>query len=132
MNKANDKIHSFEAALAKLNAALTENLENELLRAGLIHYFEFIYELAWKTMKQILESEGVTQINSPRTVIKAAWQNGLIENEKGWLDMLDDRNIIAHSYDQSYAEALALRIPAHVALFNDLLVTIKKNKEKER
>jgi nucleotidyltransferase substrate binding protein (TIGR01987 family) len=131
LSKSAGKIESYRAAVERLNEALNEELENDLLRAGLIQYFEFTWELAWKVMKMALEEEGLTQINAPRSVIKAAYQNGLIDDEKTWLAMLDDRNIIAHSYDQSYAEALAAHIPAHAEAFNELITKINK-KEKER
>jgi nucleotidyltransferase substrate binding protein (TIGR01987 family) len=131
LSKSAGKTESYFAAVDRLNDALKYDLENDLLRAGLIQYFEFTWELAWKVMKMALEEEGLMQINSPRSVIKAAYQNGLIDDEKAWLAMLDDRTIIAHSYDQSYAEALAARIPVHAIAFNELITKINK-KEKER
>ena len=60
---------------------------------------ELCYKLAWKLIKAYLEAEGLV-CNSPRFSFKAAFQNGLIENELLWLQMIDDRNELTHIYSE--------------------------------
>ena len=67
-------------------------LRYELERAGVIQFFEIAIELAWKVLKDYLESHEI-QFNSPREVIKSAFQNGFIENGHVWMDALADRNL---------------------------------------
>lgn len=43
---------------------------------GRIHRFEYTFELAWKTLKDYLEAQGVSA-TFPREVIKAAFQESL-------------------------------------------------------
>ncbi|GEM_PF-5528256 len=49
-----------------------------LQRAGLIQYFEMTFELGWKTLKAVMTYEGLSQLNTPRDVIKHAFESDLI------------------------------------------------------
>ena len=80
-----------------------------LERAGLIQFFEMSFELAWKVLKDFLESTG-TEVKSPRDAIKTAFQQGLIKNGHDWIDALTDRNLTVHTYDEATAETIVKKI----------------------
>jgi nucleotidyltransferase substrate binding protein (TIGR01987 family) len=88
--------------LSKANSQLKRNLQikspNEAEKQGIIKSFEFTFELSWKTLKDYLESEGILT-NSPREVIKQAFHTGIINEGDLWIDMLDQRNLMARTYD---------------------------------
>ena len=69
-------------------------------QTGIVGLFEICFELSWKLMKEILENHGIFEdkISSPRTLIKIAYQCDLIKDETLWLELLDARNIAAHTY----------------------------------
>ena len=67
---------------------------------GLIQCFEYTFELAWKTMKDYLEAEGF-DVKSPRQTLMTAFQTGLITEGHIWIDALQKRNLMAHTYDES-------------------------------
>ncbi|MFO7153985.1 MAG: nucleotidyltransferase substrate binding protein [Caldicoprobacter oshimai] len=94
------RFENFERAYKLLSSAIA-NFENLSLleKEGLIQRFEYTFELAWKTLKDYLESQGVLA-GFPREVIKAAFHYGLIEDGDIWLDMLEKRNLMAHTYDE--------------------------------
>ena len=46
-------------SLAKGLARSESNLGDELLRDGVIQRFEYSYELAWKSLKRVLEAKAV-------------------------------------------------------------------------
>lgn len=71
---------------------------SEAERGGLIQFFETAFELAWKTLKDYLESEGF-DTKTPRDTLKQAFQIGLLADGGIWIKMLDDRNLMAHTYD---------------------------------
>jgi nucleotidyltransferase substrate binding protein (TIGR01987 family) len=75
--------------------------KNELLRDGLIQRFELTFELAWKTLKEVFEDEGLIGLNSPKSVLREAFSAGLIKDEKLWINMLKDRNLTSHMYSES-------------------------------
>ena len=73
---------------------------NELEREGVIQRFEYTFELAWNTLKDRMEYDGVSLATvTPRNVIREAFQARLIEDGEAWIDMLNDRNLMSHTYD---------------------------------
>lgn len=59
--------------------------------------FQLIYETTWKALSALLGHEGI-EAKTPRRAFKAAYQQGWLQNEERWLDMIDDRNLIVHIY----------------------------------
>ncbi len=53
MNRYQERLQDYKKALKKLEEGLEEE-ENEVVIDGVLHRFEFTFELAWKTMKDIL------------------------------------------------------------------------------
>jgi nucleotidyltransferase substrate binding protein (TIGR01987 family) len=90
---------------------------NRLEKEGLIQRFEYTFELAWKTMKDYLEGKGVDAAY-PREVIKEAFSYGLLSDGDIWIEMLDRRNLLSHTYDEKTFEvAYALATgPFHTAI----------------
>jgi len=90
----------------KAVSQLTEFIEKEKLNKfevqGLIQCFEYTFELAWKTMKDYLEQEGF-EVKSPRSTIQTAFQIQLITDGHVWIDALEKRNLMAHTYDEEVA-----------------------------
>ena len=89
--------------LSKAMAQLIEFIEKSELNKfevqGLIQCFEYTFELAWKTMKDYLEQEGF-DVRTPRSAIKTAFQVQIIEDGHLWIDALEKRNLMSHTYDE--------------------------------
>ncbi len=102
------KIQLFENALNKLKESVNE-CKTELERDGVIQRFEFTVELFWKTLKAILEYQGV-ECFSPRNCIKEAFKANIIEDDEIFLDMLEDRSLSSHIYDERTAKEIFNRI----------------------
>ena len=100
------RFQNFEKAFKKLHQAVNQDEYNELERTGLIQTFEFTFELAWKTLKDILEFEGF-EVKSPRETIKQAFQIGYIKDGDEWLDVLEKRNLMSHTYDDEVSEEVS-------------------------
>lgn len=70
-------------------------------RAAIIQAFEFCYELAWKTVKKVLEIQGLDLVqNSPKGIFREAAINGLIDDPKLWFEFIKSRNLTAHTYQE--------------------------------
>lgn len=91
----------------KATLQLTEFIEKDTLNKfevqGLIQCFEYTFELAWKTMKDYLEQEGF-DVKSPRATIQSAFQTELIQDGHTWVDALNKKNLMAHTYDEEVAK----------------------------
>lgn len=86
--------------------------ESDLVRDATIQRFEFTFEVVWKTLKLYLERQG-HECGGPRQTLKKAFAENLIftpEHADVWLQMLDDRNLTSHAYD----EELARQIYGHI------------------
>ena len=104
MNKMMAKMEDLVRALSKLKESLSRDPEkDDIVIDATIQRFEFTYELSWKLMKSYLEYNGVTDISSPRSTIKAAFKEGIITDGELWLKMLEDRNRTSHTYDEATA-----------------------------
>ncbi len=79
--------------------------KSDLEKAGTIQYFEFTYELAWKTMKRVLNYRG-KDLNSPRPVLREAALEKLIEDPEVWFDFTKDRNETVRTYNKSVANSI--------------------------
>jgi nucleotidyltransferase substrate binding protein (TIGR01987 family) len=80
------------------DVAKLSNLEKE----GTIQRFEFTVELAWKTIKDYLEYQGlVVAPTTPRNVIKEAFAARILTDGQVWIDMLDHRNLLSHTDDEA-------------------------------
>ena len=129
MKKLKNKLINFEKALQRLEEASIEFRKedsSDIVRDALIQRFEFTYELAWKTIKVFLEDIGIPDKNSPKAVIKEAYSQKIIENEKEWLLMLNDRNMTSHIYKEEMAEEIAnRRIELYINEFDVVLEKLK-------
>ena len=97
------RFDNFKKAYFLLQEAVdkVETLD-QLSQEGLIQRFEFCTELAWKTIKDYLESQNMIfkQI-TPRSVLKEAIAVNFLSQGQAWLNMLDTRNKMSHTYDFS-------------------------------
>ncbi len=95
------RFQNFEKAYNQLEAAVMAFDEiDDLGKEGLIKRFEYTFELAWKTLKDYLVDQGV-EVKFPRDIIKAAFQAEIIQEGEFWLEMLDKRNLLAHTYNET-------------------------------
>lgn len=123
MNKAADKLTKLQDATSRLQEALDKFSadSSDVVRDGAIQRFEFCTELAWKATREYLLDQGYTEINSPKSVMKKAYADGIISDEEAWLSLLNDRNQTSHIYDDATATAVFDRIRStYVGLLTDL------------
>ena len=79
---------------------------NELELQGLIQAFEYTHELAWKTLKDFLESRGNQEIYGSKDATRESFRLGLIQNGDLWMDMIASRNQTSHTYNQETTDAI--------------------------
>lgn len=120
---------SFQKALAQLREAVAlaakrplSNLEQQ----GLIKAFEFTHELAWKTLKDFLESRGVTDLYGSRDTSREAFKQGLITDGQIWMEMIQSRNLTSHTYEECTAQQIAgAVITSYISAFEELLLKMQ-------
>ena len=82
----------------------TEPYDNVVL-TGLVGLYEICFEQSWKMMKEILDMHGFEEgaTGSPKIILKTAYKAGMIKDETIWLQGLQARNNVTHSYNQKIA-----------------------------
>ena len=108
------RFDNFKKAMKLLSTAVELYHSNDELsdteKAGLIQFFEMAYELAWNTIKDFYESKGEVSIQGSRDAFRLAFQRGIINDGKTWMDMVDDRIITVHTYDEAKANKIINKI----------------------
>ncbi|MEB3174979.1 MAG: nucleotidyltransferase substrate binding protein [Cyanobacteriota bacterium] len=119
---------NFERAFLLLETALAIPAPSVVEQAGLIQFFEMTFELAWKLLKDYEEAEGF-QVKTPREVLKQAFQSGFIDQGQNWLQALQDRNLLSHTYSEHTAVTVEAKIretyfPLLAALYQTFLAKL--------
>jgi len=107
----------FKRAVAELREALAGNPTSRLEQAGCIQYFEFCFELAWKSLKSLASYHGLPDAESPRSALRVAFSQRWLDDEPTWLEMLECRNRMLHAY----SSAAALDVYARLNDFANVL-----------
>jgi nucleotidyltransferase substrate binding protein (TIGR01987 family) len=106
------RFDNLQLAYARLRQAVAANADrpdDDLIQMALVKAFEMTFELAWKTMKDYLKFNGI-DAKLPREVIKQAFANDIIDDGQLWIDILENRNVMAHVYDEARAHETVRRI----------------------
>ena len=122
-----ERFEDYKKAFLRMQEALSKENFSELEKDGVIQRFEFTFELAWKTLKDYLEDQSFADISSPKKAIRKAFESGLIQDGNIWIEMQEDRNRMAHIYNQSESEKIFENIKEKYAkALNDLIVALEK------
>ena len=100
-------------ALDRLEDFLEPPALNEREQQGLIKAFEYTYELAWNTLRDLLRSQGEAFLLGSR-------------------DTLRDRNLTSHTYNLATADAIAAQIiDCYLPCFQQLRTRLEQRVQEE-
>jgi len=118
------RFQNFDRAFVLLREAMENGPSalNPLEKEGVIQRFEYCFELAWKTVKDYLEEGGfVLATVTPRQVLKDAFAAKILADGQTWIDMLDHRNLLSHTYNRaSFEQAVEAIHVRYLAAFAQL------------
>lgn len=115
-----------EKAFVQLKKMLDLPQEHEGRREAIIQCFEFVVELNWKAMKHFLKAVEEIEANTPKSVFREAFAIGWIDNEELWVEMLKDRNLSSHTYNEDLANEILGRIPNYIPLISETFDRLKE------
>lgn len=126
------RLQNFRKAFGELKEAVELSKERELSKLekqGLIQSFEYTHELAWKTLKDFFIDQGNSQLTGSKDVTREAFQNGLIKNGDGWMNMIQSRNQTSHTYNKETADSISNNILSmYFPLFEELINELESRK----
>lgn len=120
------RFNNYQKALARLEEAVLkvrdefqidadgsieeDEFLDDIIKEGIIQRFEYTHELAWNVLKDFLKNAGNTRIFGSKDATRAAYAEGLIVQGEVWMDMIQSRNTSSHTYDETTADAIFLKI----------------------
>lgn len=121
---ASERIAEFQRAVERLGEALALAEGNPLGVDASIQRFEFCVELAWKSLREILQRDHGIETASPKTTLQESYRVALIGDEATWLAMLRDRNLSSHTYREPLAREIYARLPGYLGVLKRLAHTL--------
>lgn len=126
------KYDNFCSALSNMKQIYkyTEPYDDTVILTGLVGLYEICFEQSWKMMKEILSMHGyeASATGSPKMILKTAYQAGMIKDQELWLRALQERNNVAHSYNEDIAlEIVSQAKESFYTMFCDLKNEIDAN-----
>ena len=110
----------FKESINRLSDVLKRNInDDDIILDATIQRFEFTFENAWKSIKQILRLKGDDCL-SPRDCIKKAYKYGWIKEEDSYLELLECRNLTVHTYNFKVATKVYDTVKKNFHIFEDL------------
>jgi len=126
MKKIADKLSNLEKAFESLELSVATPPTEDRDYGGIIQAFVSVYELTWKTLKAILEENGI-EAAFPRVVFEEAFKAKIMEGNSIWKTIIEARNLSTHTYDKKLAADLCARIKKeYVPIFRSTLIKMKK------
>ena len=114
-------------ALAQMETFFEPPALNEREQQGLIKAFEYTFELAWNTLRDLLRSQGDATVLGSRDTLREAYRLELISDGEAWMLMIQDRNLTSHTYNRSTADAIAANISGrYLACFQQLKARLER------
>ncbi len=131
MERIKERIVDAFRALATFEKVAGLPQPTDVERDAAIQRFEYTFEMTWKAAQAYLADQGVTDIASPRGVIRASFKMELFDEEtaRKFMGMVDDRNLTVHTYREEFAIQLYQRLANHAALLRQWLAGIQKKAE---
>ena len=105
---------------------------NEREQQGLIKAFEYTFELAWNTLRDLLRNQGNAMLLGSRDTLREAFRLELIEDGDSWMLMIQDRNLTSHTYNRSTAEDISANITdRYLRCFQQLRLRLLQRQRQE-
>jgi nucleotidyltransferase substrate binding protein (TIGR01987 family) len=125
------RLVNFGKAFLLLVEASEKSDLSVLEKEGMIQRFEYTYELAWKTLQDLIAERGYIDVKGPTLVLDKALEIGLIDDIIGWKALKKSRELSSHTYNNETAEDLYFNIiENYIPLFFDLKATLEKEATK--
>lgn len=128
MDRLTQRLQMARRALATLQELTPIESPTLIERDAAIQRFEYSTEACWKAAQSALSIEFGLELASPKSVIRASAQNALLTEADARLamDLVDDRNLTSHTYNEALAKAIWSRLPTHLAVLQRWIDTLER------
>ena len=126
MDRLEERLELATKALAAFEEILSQSF-SLIVRDAAIQRFEFTVEACWKLAQLYLYRKDGLELNSPKAVARGFFQVSLLSEEETslLLQMIDDRNLTAHTYNEELANTIFQRLPTYLNLLQKWVKKIR-------
>lgn len=126
MERLRERVAIARRALGTLQEVLALGPKDTIYRDAAIQRFEYTFEATWKAGQRYLSVVEGLEVGSPRGVIRSLFQVGLLDEgrTRQALDMVDDRNLTTHTYNEALAEEIYSRLAGYADLIGAWLAAM--------
>ncbi len=127
MDRLRQRGEDAERALASLEELSGIVAPTKVEPDAAIQQFEYTLAACWKAAQRYLFVVEGIDAGSPKEVVRQSRAVGLLSNEQAVsaLEMTDDRNLTAHTYNEGLAQQIFSRVPGHAELLKQWLAAIR-------
>ena len=128
MDRLSERLRSADNALTTLRELTVIAKPSMIERDAAIQRFEYTTEACWKAAQAVLSVRFGVEAASPKTVIRACAQNGLLDESDARIAMsaVDDRNLTSHTYNEGLADRLFSRLDKYALVFSRWLMRLQQ------
>jgi len=118
VERINERIQVAKKALHTLEELVDKASVTTIERDAAIQRFQYTFEATWKAAQLYLREQEGLESGSPKGVIRASWQSGLLTEADARLAlvMTDDRNLTVHTYNESLAKTLYSHLASYAQI----------------
>lgn len=126
MDRLEERLELATKALTAFKEILAQPF-SLIVRDAAIQRFEFTVEACWKLAQFYLYRKDGLELNSPKAVARGFFQVSLLTEEETslLLQMIDDRNLTVHTYNEELANTIFQRLPAYLNLLQKWVEKIR-------
>lgn len=128
MDRLHERLAVAIQALSTLNELVHKTPVSKIERDAAIQRFEYTSEAVWKAGQAYLRQQEGLDLGSPKGVIRAFLQIHQFEEAEAQLamNMIDDRNLAVHTYNEALADAMYQRLGKYAQLMDKWIGMMKK------
>ena len=128
MERLTRRIQMARRALATLQELTPIASPTLVERDAAIQRFEYSTEACWKAAQSALSIQFGLELASPKSVIRASAQNALLTEADARLamDLVDDRNLTSHTYNEALAQTIWSRLPTHLSVLQRWMAALER------
>jgi nucleotidyltransferase substrate binding protein (TIGR01987 family) len=127
------RFSNYRKALKQMGEFLNKQELNKLEEQGLVKAFEYTFELAWNTLKDFLEYQGISEIVGSRDTLRTAFSEELVSDGRVWMRMIESRNKTSHTYNEKTAAEIVQAVKEqYYPAFCELGKTLAKRQKFEK
>ncbi|RQW04925.1 hypothetical protein EH223_06410 [candidate division KSB1 bacterium] len=125
LEKLSKAFSSFSQSL-EVEFSGKSDIEIDVLRNGQVQKFETCIELVWKMIKTYLYDYHGIECYSPKSCLKAFYQNSSLSEQdyESVMDMIVCRNAVAHIYEEEEFEAIYQKLTMFTPVINRCLTIL--------